>query len=129
MASSLANSAEFTKLYGDLGDRAFVEQVYRNVLDREPDASGTDYWVGQLARGVARGKVLVGFSESPENKRATAAEVTVSWAFAQMIGRVPTTVERLQWTTLLSAGTSAATLVRSLAGSDAFSRRVAGGGY
>lgn len=129
MASLLATSAEFKKLYGDLDNRAFVEQVYRNVLDREPDAAGTDYWVTQLDQGATRGKVLVGFSESAENKKATAADVTVSWAFAQMIGRVPTDVERLRWTTLLAAGTTAETLVRSLAGSDAFARRVAGGGY
>ena len=37
-------------------DRAFVEQVYRNVLDREPDASGTDYWVDQLRPGRQPGQ-------------------------------------------------------------------------
>ncbi len=129
MANKLAASGEFTTLYGNLGNRAFVEQVYRNVLDREPDASGTAYWIDQLDRGVTRGKVLVGFSESPENRRATAADVTVSWAFAQMIARPPTAAERLQWTTLLAAGATAEGLVRSLASSDAFARRVAAGGY
>jgi len=129
MATSLASSAEFQKLYGDLEDRPFVEQVYRNVLDREPDASGTSYWVERLRAGASRGSILIGFSESGENKTATASDVTVSWAFAQMVARIPTAGERLQWTTMLDAGATAETLIRSLAGSDAFARRVAGGGY
>jgi hypothetical protein len=130
MALMLSASAEFKKLYGTTGDRAFVEQVYRNVLDREPEAKGIDYWVDQLARGLmTRGRVLVGFSESAENKKATQVDVTVSWAYAQMIGRVPTPVERLQWTTQLRAGATAETLVRSLAASGAFATRVAAGGY
>jgi uncharacterized protein YkwD len=129
MASSFAGSAEFQKLYGQLGNRQFVEQVYRNVLDREPDASGTDYWVAQLDKGVPRGKVIVGFTESAENKTATAADVTISWAFAQLVDRMPTAGERLQWRALMLGGADAEDLVRSLAGSAAFARRVAGGGY
>lgn len=129
MANKLAASAEFATLYGNLDNKAFVEQVYRNVLDREPDASGTAYWIDQLNRGATRGKVLVGFSESAENKQATATDVTISWAFAQMIARTPTSGERLQWRTLFTAGADAEDLVRSLAGSDAFTRRVAAGGY
>lgn len=129
MASKFAASAEFTTLYGDLGNRAFVEQVYRNVLDREPDASGTDYWVQQLERGATRGKVLVGFTESPENKRATAVDVTISWAFAQMLNRVPTAGERTLWQARMAAGVDEEAIVRSLAASDAFARRVAAGTY
>jgi hypothetical protein len=129
MASKFAASSEFQKLYGSLGNRAFVEQVYRNVLDREPDAEGTDYWVQQLDRGVTRGKVIVGFTESPENRRATATDVTISWAFAQMVDRMPTTGERAQWQRQLAAGSDAEDLVRSLAASDAFARRVATGSF
>lgn len=129
MATILAASAEFTTLYGDLGNRAFVEQVYRNVLNREPDAGGVAFWVSELNRGVTRGKVLVGFSESAENKRATAADVVVSWAYAQLLGRVATSLERLQWTTLLTAGTPPATLVRTLVATPDFNRRVATGGF
>jgi hypothetical protein len=129
MASKFAASAEFGKLYGELGDRAFVEQVYRNVLDREPDASGTDYWVDQLYKGATRGKVIVGFTESGENKTATRAEVTVSWAFAQLLNRVPTSTERTLWETRLGIGQTAEDLVRALVVSTGFAQRVAAGGY
>lgn len=129
IASRFVGSREFTQLYGSLGDRAFVEQIYRNVLDREPDASGTDYWVGRLRAGATRGTVLLGFSESPENRNRTAADVTVSWAFAQLIARMPTGAERTQWTGWLRAGGSQDALVRFLVASDAFARRAAANSY
>lgn len=129
MASRFVASGEFQNLYGRLGDRDFVAQIYRNVLHREPDGTGLDYWTARLKAGDTRGEVLVGFSESGENKRATAAAVTVSWAFAQVIARMPTTGERTQWEGHLNAGGTAEALVRSLVASDAFARRGAAGSY
>ncbi len=129
MASSFAASAEFKKMYGELGNLEFVQQVYRNVLDREPDDGGTRYWVQQLDKGVPRGKVIVGFTESGENKTATATDVTISWAFAQLLDRVPSPTERYTWRTMFLAGSDAEDLVRSLVASTTFAQRVAGGGY
>ena len=46
-----------------------MENLYRNVLDRELDQAGYDYWVGNLNNGVEqRHEVLLGFAESTENK-------------------------------------------------------------
>lgn len=130
MANYFAASSEFQRTYGQLDDQAFVEQIYRNVLDREADADGADYWVGRLRDGATRGDVLLGFTETKENREATISDTTVSWAFAQMLGREATDAERLQWVTRLDLGTAtAATVVRSLAGSAGFSDRVAAGGY
>ncbi|HEU5151180.1 MAG TPA: DUF4214 domain-containing protein [Iamia sp.] len=129
MAGIFVASAELRALYGTLGDRAFVEQIYRNVLDREPDRAGTDFWVAELRRGVSRATVLLGFSESKENREATAAAATVSWAFAQLIARNPTAEERRLWTGRLATGTTAEELVRFLVASAAFTRRVGTGGY
>lgn len=129
MATKFAASGEFERLYGDLANRAFVEQVYRNVLDRQPDASGISYWVGKLNTGTTRGKVIVGFTESPENKNRTFDDVTISWAFAQMLGRTPSTVERTQWRALLAARSTPEDLVRSLAASNGFAARVSSGEY
>ncbi|QYG93989.1 DUF4214 domain-containing protein [Iamia sp. SCSIO 61187] len=130
MANYFATSSEFQRMYGELDDRAFVLQVYRNVLDREADAGGANYWVGRLRDGATRGDVLLGFTETRENREATLSDTTVSWAFAQMLGRVATDVERTTWTTNLELGTATpATLVRWLAGTNAFAQRVAAGGY
>lgn len=74
VASGFAASAEFAGIYGDGSDhRTEVEQLYRNVLHREGEASGIDYWTQRLDSGVSIGTVLLGFSESAENRAATAA--------------------------------------------------------
>jgi methionine-rich copper-binding protein CopC len=70
VASNFIASPEFQHTYGDLSNRDFVRQLYLNVLHREPDAGGWQYHIDRLASGVARYDVLIGFSESPENKAA-----------------------------------------------------------
>ncbi len=72
VSASFARSPEFVDLYGPLGDRAFVELVYQNVLERSPDAGGLSHWTAQLASGASdRGGVMLAFSDSPEYKGAT----------------------------------------------------------
>ncbi len=66
IATSFANQKEFALTYDNLNDAQFVELVYRNVLDREPDASGLAFWIRSLARGNSRGRVMISFSESEE---------------------------------------------------------------
>jgi V8-like Glu-specific endopeptidase len=61
-------SPEFSGKYGNLTDDAFVNQLYRNVLNREADAGGLAYHVQNLSSTHTRADVLVGFSESPENQ-------------------------------------------------------------
>ncbi len=71
VAQNFINSPEFNARYGQLDNAAFVAQLYANVLDRAPDASGLAFHVGNLATGAnTRANVLVGFSESPENQAA-----------------------------------------------------------
>jgi len=62
-----AQSAEFVGTYGTLDNPQFVRLVYVNVLGREPDPDGYNYWAQQLTYGgMRRGTMMVGFSESPE---------------------------------------------------------------
>jgi len=72
ISASFAGSPEFVDTYGALGDAAFVELIYQNVLDRAADAGGRDHWTAQLASGVMnRGQVMLAFSDSPEFKGST----------------------------------------------------------
>lgn len=66
ISDAFAESGEFGSRYGSVGDADFVELVYQNVLGRSADAAGRAYWREQLGRGVGRGSVMLGFSESPE---------------------------------------------------------------
>ena len=54
----------------------YVNTLYKNILGREADQSGYDYWVDQLDSGKEnRGELLLGFAESVENQ-ALFSEVT-----------------------------------------------------
>ena len=72
VSQAFANSPEFIDTYGQLGDTAFVELVYENVLGRAPDGGGLAHWITQLTSGaVDRGGLMLGFSDSPEFKGET----------------------------------------------------------
>lgn len=129
IARAFVVSPEFRARYGTLGDAAFVTQVYLNVLGRQPDAGGHTYWVDRLRGGLSRAELLVGFSESPENKAATASDVTVSWVIALLLNRTPSAAERASWRTRVRGGLSPVGMVRAVVASDEFTWRVASGGY
>lgn len=62
-----SQSEEFENRYGSLNNSEFVDLVYQNVLDRDPDVTGKAFWLFQLGSGAYdRGRMMVGFSESPE---------------------------------------------------------------
>lgn len=71
VADVFVQSVEFQNRYGALDDRAFVDQLYHNVLNRPADQAGLDHWVSQLTSGATRGQVAVGFSQSVEFRLAT----------------------------------------------------------
>ena len=70
VASSFLVSDEFKERYGaNVSDSTYVNTLYKNVLGRDADTSGLNYWLGQLNSGAeTRYEVLLGFSESAENK-------------------------------------------------------------
>lgn len=75
ISNNFAASAEFQNRYGTLDNGGFVDLVYQNVLGRQPDGEGRNYWVGQLNAGVSRGAVMTGFSESAEFRNQTASTI------------------------------------------------------
>ena len=70
VASSFLASSEFKERYGqNINDESYVETLYVNVLGRDYDQSGYNYWLGNLKNGVeTRYELLLGFSESLENQ-------------------------------------------------------------
>lgn len=123
IATMFAESAEFRSTYGSLSNSAFVELVYRNVLRRQSDPGGVAYWTNFINNGMTRGRMLIGFSESNEFRELTFDEVTTSWAFIQMLNRLPTAPERTLWATMFDNGGTANALVDSLVRSPAFTLR------
>ncbi len=68
VSQAFAGSAEFNNTYGALGNRAFVELVYENVLGRAGETVGIGFWTFQLNSGaMTRGEIMLEFSEAAEN--------------------------------------------------------------
>jgi hypothetical protein len=74
IAQSFVSSAEFTALYGQApSHRQLVSTYYRNVLHRDGEQAGIDWWVAQMDNGGDAAGVLLGFADSAENKDSLAA--------------------------------------------------------
>jgi len=85
VAELFLSSAEFKALYGSSpSSAAFVDSLYKNILDRAGEKGGVDYWNGVLNNGISRADVLVSFSESAENK-------------AGVIGSIQNGIEYKEW--------------------------------
>jgi len=75
VAQNFINSPEFQATYGSVDNTHFVTLLYANVLHRDPDEGGLAFHVARLEAGVSRADVLIGFSESPENKAALLGDI------------------------------------------------------
>ncbi|AAZ58712.1 hypothetical protein PMN2A_1222 [Prochlorococcus marinus str. NATL2A] len=78
-ANSFILSDEFTKKYGkDPSNIDYIKNLYQNVLNRDPDIIGQSYWLGKLNEGLEdRTELLIGFSESEENKNMFSIETNI----------------------------------------------------
>lgn len=114
MARQFSTTPEFRTAYDALDDPAFVTAIYRNVLGRDPDADGRQYWVDRLAGGLARHQLLASFSESPEHKARTRVAGTITRAYLVLLDRAATPGERATWTDVLTGGAADADLVAVL---------------
>ena len=114
IAEAFATAQEFTNTYGTLNNRAYVRQLYLNVLGREPDPAGWDSWTGYLDRGeITRGALLVGFSESQEFQNRIRNKERVTEAYFGMLRREPDPAGFADNVAALDAGVSLAGLLNS----------------
>jgi len=75
IADSISRSTEFTTAFGPvttLSNASFISVLYRNVLGRDGEPAGTQFWIGQLQNGAGREKILLDFATSPENQTGSA---------------------------------------------------------
>lgn len=72
VATGFMDSAEFKAVYGAApSNTQLVSKFYENILHRQPEKAGLDYWVGVLdARNASTAEVLAAISESAENQAA-----------------------------------------------------------
>ena len=77
LSAGFIGSAEFVQRYGETtSDVSFVNALYQNVLGRNADEAGLKGWIDRLANGSwSRPDVLIGFSESAENKELVGSTI------------------------------------------------------
>ena len=85
MADGFQASPEFLALYGgsNPSNVVFLTKLYSNVLGRNYDQAGFDWWLNQLntVESVSQTVVLVHFSESVENRAAVAEVIGNGFAY------------------------------------------------
>ncbi|WP_313473435.1 DUF4214 domain-containing protein [Stutzerimonas kunmingensis] len=69
ISHSFLASGEFLQQFEQFDDRSYIEQLYLNVLGRQADAEGLDYWLVDMQQhGRTHEDVLVSFAQSAENR-------------------------------------------------------------
>ena len=72
IAEWFAQSEEFQSRYANVDFGTFLDRLYIDVLGRQPDDGGKEYWLEQLAaRRVDRGTIVVQFTQSSELRGLT----------------------------------------------------------
>ena len=84
VAREFTKSEEFIKAYGTRPTNTdLVSTFYENILGRNPDTGGLNYWVGLLDKGLSNvPDVLANISESEENQIGLIGVIGDGFAFA-----------------------------------------------
>jgi hypothetical protein len=89
-AKKFAESSEFKRTYGSLSNSAFIDLVYQNVLGRNAEPAGKQFWLTRLDNHTKnRGDVMINFSESSENIRIKRNHVDVFRLYRSMMRKMP----------------------------------------
>jgi hypothetical protein len=77
MVSYFRISPEFIQKYGsNVSNNEYVNCLYKNVLQRTPDAQGLQFWRDGLNSGYYdRNELMLEFAQSPENVSLTALNI------------------------------------------------------
>ncbi len=99
--AAFLTSNEFTSLYGNLDNTAFVNLVYQNVLGRAPDSAGLAYWVGQVS-AVGRPAVMNQFIRSAEYDTKVRARACADLLYMGFLRRDPDPNGAAYWSGVLA---------------------------
>lgn len=86
IAQQFVRSGEFKLQHGKVPVASIlIDSFYINVLGRYGEPAGNEYWKSQLATvtDATVASVLLGFSDSKENKERTAADISQGLAFLE----------------------------------------------
>jgi hypothetical protein len=114
LAAAFLASPEYYAFNGGT-ERAWVQAMYRDLLDRQPDQPGEDDWVNRLRQGAQREEVAHGFAAGDERDR-----IAVQGYYATFLGREAAAEEVAYWVSLFRSGQTQEDVVSGFAGSDEY---------
>ncbi|XLZ69888.1 DUF4214 domain-containing protein [Massilia sp. SR12] len=86
IASAFIASPEFKQKYGaDSDNSTFLTHLYTNVLHRQYDQDGFNYWMKTLQDGYSRELVLANFADSKENIDNVASLIANGFAYTPFV--------------------------------------------
>jgi hypothetical protein len=106
-------------------DQNWVQEVYRDLFDRQAELQGLNYWTGLLDAGQARGEVayeIVQLAFSEEFQRDTVVAL-----YKQYLDRAPDTAGAAYWTMYLYDGGTIESMAQALVSSQEYFQVRAGG--
>lgn len=63
IATSFANSTEFSAKYGNSTNTEFVQSLYQNTFNRAGEDAGVAFWLDALANGQTKADLIKSFAE------------------------------------------------------------------
>ncbi|MBL8582793.1 MAG: DUF4214 domain-containing protein [Rhizobiaceae bacterium] len=76
VASFFLTANEFIDVYGENPTNAeYINKLYQNVLHRDADQAGYDFWLGKVEGGEGKADMLIYFTDSDENLQNTAPDL------------------------------------------------------
>jgi hypothetical protein len=114
LEAGFIGSPEFYQHAGGT-DRAWVDAMYLDLLDRPADLAGENSWVAALAVGVSRTAVAFGFAASPEREK-----LRVQDDYFQYLGRTASDAELSGWVLNFESGVSNESVIAGFVGSDEY---------
>ncbi len=122
--SSVAMNSPQTVTVNFSGSQAsstvFIRQLYRDLLNREPDVPGMTFWQGQIAAGVPRAQVASNFFTSPE---FSSSGLYIIKLYLGVLGRDPDFEGWSFWFNSLRTGLLPSSMLDSFLGSPEFVRK------
>jgi Ca2+-binding RTX toxin-like protein len=89
VSARFVDSNEFRTLYGTNPTNAqFLNKLYENVLGRQPEATGYNWWLNELNTNPSKtkAKVLADFAESGENQAGVASLIGNGITYEPWVG-------------------------------------------
>lgn len=108
--------------YENQGVAQFVNRMYEEFLNRDPDQSGFDDWYNKLVSGELQGaNIIEGFAASEEFEALNLeAEDYFDIMYHGIFDRAPDEVGLATWTPIYGSGVSASYIPAQFVGSDEF---------